>query len=161
MEIKTSMSFKSFPSVELPSCNRFNSLSSLSTFSFMNFSAMYFPTYSLLAGSVPENSTEIGDPLTSTFSLSPTNLTLILYLSLSFGVNFTSYVPFCKSVILIGSIDFVISFSETTVTSKVSLPLKRFSFSSFLARILNDVSTFGVPPKQAGPKKIVLLASVS
>ena len=75
------------PSVDDEFSNLFISSSNFSTFSFKNFSTMYFPTISLLAGSVPENSTLTGEPLMSTFSLSPINFTEILYLSLSGGVK--------------------------------------------------------------------------
>ena len=83
----TFISSKFFPLVVDDSSNLFISFSNFSTFSFKNFSTIYLPTISLLAGSVPENSTLTGDPLISTFSLSPINFTEILYLSLSGGVN--------------------------------------------------------------------------
>ena len=87
ISIKTLISVRSFPSVEEEFSNLFISDSSLSTFSLRNFSTMYLPTISLLAGSFPENSTLTGEPLISTFSLSPINFTEILYLSPSGGVK--------------------------------------------------------------------------
>ena len=115
----------------------------------------------MFAGSVPENSTLTGEPLISTFSLSPINLTEILYLSESGGVKLHKYVPSLLSTIFVSTL-LVISVSDTTLTSKLSRPLSLFSFSSFLALINREVWTPGVPPEiQAGPKKILFPASVS